>query len=108
MAYIFAFIKTLTNCEFVNLSDNSLEGANLDTGMKMLLCLESIKCVDITYNPLASIRRKDFFDGLGVNELNNLIWVTKKWINSCGWRQVVTNKFLQKTVLNTHKVYYNA
>jgi len=100
------------NPKIVNLSNNRFHGYDMryrkevDKALQDILAVSSVKYVDITANPLASVDRKDLFNLLNKEQLKKLIWIPKNWINGGNWKVMIDNKSFHPEIEKTHKEYY--
>jgi hypothetical protein len=95
------------NCEFLNLSGNSIRGER-QSDYLFTQILDSMLYVDVTYNSIGSITRKDLIMNLTDEQLNKFIWVPQKYLPANGWKTVVDNNPDKiKIISRAHSDYYS-
>lgn len=114
------FVRTLPNCKVVDLSWNRLHGLEnpelVDKPLRELLGLSQIAYVNVTYNALASVDRKDLFTKLAADgatvcggitpPLARLIWIPEEWLTVGNWKKIVPSDAVAALVTDTHSRYY--
>ena len=98
--FLIQCINILRDLEILDISWNSLEGANLDQFLGLLSKFEKLKCINIEGNPCESEDKKALVDILNKNNSNkdidkDMIWKYEK------------GKFTKKSKLYTNEDFIN-
>ena len=112
---ISGLLELFPNCNVVDLTRNNIYGRPSISGIEwgvdkvIIQLLEKKITVILTYNPMGTIDRKDFFkviENESPSLLEHLIWIPEGWLGASGWRSLVTKETAQEIVLKTHEAFY--
>eukprot|EP01125_Pyxidicula_operculata_P011292 TRINITY_DN3698_c0_g1_i2.p1 TRINITY_DN3698_c0_g1~~TRINITY_DN3698_c0_g1_i2.p1 ORF type:complete len:214 (-),score=16.10 TRINITY_DN3698_c0_g1_i2:17-658(-) len=113
--HIASFIEKLPNCECVVITNNRICGLGekkylVDDAIIKMLLQPSVKYLAVYGNIIATIGRKDLYQNLVAQHpklLSKLIWISKLWLDTSGWRTMIQDAELEHTILDTHRQNLN-